>query len=218
MSLPSRPFVVASLAHWRASESYRYKRWRHYVEVKPTGDPLRAKWFRLYEDAQVKRIMREHQLAKLPIEHVDQAGIDLIKREEGVRKVPYDDSRGFATVGVGHLIGQHSIHSMTTAEREHWTLNDAEVDSLLRKDLARFERVVAKAFDHPGALRATQDRFNAATSLAFNIGEGGFATSTVAEEIAGGHARAAGDAFLRWDKPSELLPRRQRERALFLRS
>lgn len=218
MSLPSRAFVTSSLVLWTAREHYRYRRWRHYVRTKPKSSPLRGKWFKLYVDAHARRVAREKQLAKLPIEHVDQAGIDLIKREEGVRKVPYDDSRGFATVGIGHLIGQHSIRSMTAAEREHWTLTDAEVDALLRKDLSRFERVVARAFDHPGALAATQNRFNAATSLAFNIGEGGFAGSTVARRISDGHLGAAADAFLAWDKPAELLPRRQRERALFLRS
>lgn len=218
MSLPSRAFVVASLVLWRRRESFRYGRWRHYVKTKPRGDHLRGKWFKLYVDAQAHRIEREEQLARLPITHVDGAGIDFIKREEGVRDRPYDDSRGFATVGVGHLIKRGPVSSMSATERERWILTDVEVDALLRKDLVRFEGAVAKAFVAKGALAVTQDRFNAATSLALNIGEGGFASSTVADRIAHGQLKAAADAFLRWDRPPELLPRRKRERALFLRA
>ena len=62
---------------------------------------------------------------------------------------------------------------------EHGKANQGEVDTLLAKDLARFEPAVRKAFSGKGALKATHNRFNAALSLAFNIGAAGFASSTV---------------------------------------
>jgi lysozyme len=61
-----------------------------------------------------------------------------------------------------------------------------------------------------------QHQFDAMVSLCFNIGQGGFAGSTVAREAKAGRTQAAGDAFRKWGNPSILKPRRERERTLFL--
>ncbi|ELI8281136.1 glycoside hydrolase family protein, partial [Yersinia enterocolitica] len=57
-------------------------------------------------------------------------------------------------------------------------------------------------------------------SLIFNIGPTAFANSTVLKRLNDGDYQGAADAFLMWKKagnnPDILLPRRQRERALFL--
>lgn len=55
-------------------------------------------------------------------------------------------------------------------------------------------------------------------SLAFNIGATGFAGSTVARRARAGDRMGAADAFLMWRRPAVLLPRRRRERAVFLSS
>lgn len=209
-----RAKLLAEIAYWTAKRAARFKRWRGYVKAKPEGDPLRERWFVLYESADRAVKARQRKLSKLPITAVDDAGLEWIRREEGVRRVPYNDSAGHCTVGVGHLIHRGGC---TAGDRAKWTLTDAEVNALLRKDLRRFEAAVRKAFNG-AALKATQARFNAAVSLAFNIGEGGFATSSVAHKIKAGDRMGAADAFLMWDSPPELRPRRQRERALFLES
>lgn len=53
-----------------------------------------------------------------------------LRRDEGVRYSPYNDSRGYLTVGIGHLI--------TGSLPDSWTfpLTDEQVDSLLESDLA----------------------------------------------------------------------------------
>ena len=209
----SRAALTASLALWSSRAAYRYRQWRRYVRSKPQGDPLRAKWFDLYSEAQGMVRKRRQQISRLPVTQLDQAGIDHIKREEGVRRVPYNDSAGHCTTGVGHLIHRGGC---TAEDRRRWTLTDREVDALLRKDIARFERAVRKAFVGRKALKATQPRVNAAVSLAFNIGEGGFASSTVKKKIRAGVLRGAADAFLLWNNPPELRGRRERERRLFL--
>lgn len=208
-----RAKLLAELATWESRKAYRYRRWRRYVKTLPPGHELRAKWFGLYEHAaqRVRRVKRA--ISRLPVTHLDVDGIEHLIREEGFRKVPYNDSAGHCTVGVGHLLHRGPC---TAADRERWTLTDAEVREVLRKDIARFERAVRSAFRGRHALKATQPRFNAAVSLAFNIGEGGFASSTVKKRIRDGALRAAADAFLMWDKPPELRPRRERERKLFL--
>jgi hypothetical protein len=68
MALPSLDFLRESEARWKARhawrqarlelwrrrESYRYRKWRGYRETKPEGDPLRSKWWGLYEGADQK--------------------------------------------------------------------------------------------------------------------------------------------------------------------
>jgi lysozyme len=84
---------------------------------------------------------------------------------------------------------------------------------VLREDLAkRFEPAVRDTIKKP--LKAHQ--FDALVSLAFNIGAGGFKRSTVARCLNQGDFHGAADAILMWKKPPELLPRRRRERELFL--
>lgn len=38
---------------WRRRESYRYTKWKAYRRDRPEGDPLRAKWWKLYEEADI---------------------------------------------------------------------------------------------------------------------------------------------------------------------
>lgn len=208
----TRAQLTASLTMWAARERFRLARWRHHVKTKRRGHPLRSKWFNLYVEARDMRKRRQRQISRLPITHIDAEGRQHIMREEGVRNEPYNDSAGHCTVGVGHLIHHGNC---TAADHKKFTLSDKEVEAVLARDLRRFERAVRRVFK--GAkLKPNQAMFNACVSLAFNIGEGGFLGSTVAKRIKAGDKRGAADAFLMWDKPPELIPRRRRERAMFL--
>lgn len=53
-----------------------------------------------------------------------------LRRDEGVRYSPYNDSRGFMTIGVGHNMQASPLP-------DGWTfpLDDGEVDALLESDL-----------------------------------------------------------------------------------
>lgn len=155
---------------------------------------------------------RRQQISRLPINHIDGDGIALLRREEGVHTQPYNDPKGHCTVGVGHLLHRGPC----TSDEMRRRLTDDEVNALLREDVARFERVVRKAFKAKRGIKPTQKRFNAAVSLAFNIGEHGFSTSTVAKRIKAGDLQGAADAFLMWENSGILRPRRERERRLFL--
>lgn len=211
----TRAQLVLSQAMWHARERWRYRRWRHYVRTRPAADPSRAKWHALYVTARDRRWRRDHQLARLAVAHVSQAGLAFLTQHEGVVLHPYNDSQGHATIGVGHLIHRGPV---TPRDRRAWqdfTLTEARL--LLAHDLERFEAAVRGAF-HGAGLPATPNRFDACVSLAFNIGAGGFASSSVAREIRAGHEHAAADAFLLWAHPPELLGRRRDERSLFLRA
>jgi hypothetical protein len=108
---------------------------------------------------------------------------------------------------------------VTAADRSrfaHFTREDAI--HLLRADVAKVEHVIATAVRAGIRERLNQNQYDALVSLGFNIGTSGLAGSTVLRELNAGRARRAADAFLMWRNPPELLPRRRRERALFLKS
>jgi hypothetical protein len=97
------------------------------------------------------------------------------------------------------------------------TITAAEADEILSRDLARFEKAVEKNVKVP----LTQNQYDALVSLCFNIGPTGFANSTVVKRLKESDYSGAADAFLKWSRAGNqtqlLLPRRKRERALFLK-
>lgn len=138
-------------------------------------------------------------------------GLAFISREEGVILHPYNDSRGFATVFVGHLIAQRPVipadfQRFAPLTREH-------AIEYLRRDV----RVAESAVNGGVKVPLNQNEFDALVSLTFNIGNGAFAGSTVLRRLNAGDRRGAADAFLMWHiGGAGLIFRRQRERTLFL--
>ena len=121
-----------------------------------------------------------------------QAGLDLIKRYEGVRRKPYRCPAGLWTVGVGHLIGD----GLSLPDSWNRTLEAAEVDALLAKDVARFERGVARYI----SARLTQGQFDALVSFSFNLGLGTLQRSTLRQKINRGDKDGAIQSLLKYNK------------------
>jgi lysozyme len=215
----SRPQLVASLARWQALKERRYRLWRSRVRRMKKGDPRRAQAYRSYQHAAEMVRSRKTAISRLAITSCDQDGVDFIIEEEGIRPWPYLDTRGFATVFVGRLLGYRGITAADIRKygtKEHPKFTKDEAVALFRReDLPIYEAAVRKALKGAKA-KITQAMFNACVSLCFNIGTGGFAKSTVVEELQAGHIQAAANAFLMWDTPPVLRPRRERERTLFL--
>lgn len=138
-------------------------------------------------------------------------GITKLKREEGERLKAYLDSRGIPTIGVGHtgkVDGKPVALGMTiTADKS---------SELLKGDLQWVEDAIISLVRVP----LNQNQYDALCSLIFNIGKTAFTGSTVLRQLNMKNYQAAADAFLLWKKagndPDILLPRRQRERTLFL--
>lgn len=138
---------------------------------------------------------------------VSNTGLSLIKRFEGLRLEAYRCPAGVLTIGYGH----------TRDVRQGDVITEATADKMLADDLASFELTVNTAIKRP----MTQSQFDAMVSLAFNIGGGAFAQSTLVKKFNAGDVQGAADEFLRWkfiDKePSNgLLRRRKAERVVFL--
>lgn len=139
--------------------------------------------------------------------------IKMIKHHEGVRLKPYRDPIGLYTVGVGHLIGDGKSLPV------EWfrTLTMDEVDELLKKDLAKFERGVLRLCPN----HLTQSRFDALVSFAFNVGLGNLQSSTLRQKHNRGDILGAAKEFLKWNKAGGkvfrgLTVRRQDESSLYL--
>jgi GH24 family phage-related lysozyme (muramidase) len=76
--------------------------------------------------------------------NISEKGIDLIKHFEGVLTTPYRCPAGYWTIGVGHLISyDDKLHSSWDR-----TLSDNEIESLLKKDLIKYENGVTRLL-HP---------------------------------------------------------------------
>ena len=92
-------------------------------------------------------------------------GVQLVKKSEGLRLCTYIDDAGYPTVGFGH--------KLTVNDDLPNCITPTKAGELLKRDLRGTERVV-NTF---GQVVSNQGRFDALTSLIFNIGGGTFGRS-----------------------------------------
>jgi lysozyme len=210
--MASTVFLKASRKLWRSREKYRYDKWHFYRYKSKRPDverqQLRAKWWKLYQEARTQRIHRDRQLRDAKPIHISQKGIDLITEFEGFIGHPYKDAVGVLTVGYGHT---------GPDVRQIGNISQAEGRALLAKDLIRYEDGVKKSVK----VKINQNQFDALVSFAYNVGTGALASSTLLKKLNAGDKRGAADEFLKWDKAggrvlAGLTRRRKAERALFL--
>lgn len=131
-------------------------------------------------------------------------GISLIKRFEGCRLETYLDAIGVPTIGYGHITGVVPGMKIT----------QAQADTFLSEDLAKFEAAVDKLSTH---YNFNQNEYDALVSFAFNCGINNL------DKLTGSRRRSKGqiaDAFLLYNKAggkvlSGLTKRRQMEKDLF---
>ena len=116
---------------------------------------------------------------------INAAGLDLVKRNEGLRLNAYKDVAGIWTIGYGH-----------TPSGKGRRVSEAEAERLLKADLASAEQAVDAATHD---VNTNDNQFSAMVSLAFNIGNAAFRGSSVLREHRAGHYGIAA-AFLMWDK------------------
>lgn len=139
---------------------------------------------------------------------ISETGLTVLKHYEGCRLRAYRDAVGVWTIGYGD----------TENVTEGMVINQQEAEDRLERRLDReFEPGVRAAIT--AAMR--QEQFDAMVCLAYNIGVGAFANSTLVKLFNAGDIQLAADQFLRWDKAGGkslkgLRRRRAAERALFL--
>jgi lysozyme len=139
---------------------------------------------------------------------VSQAGVDLIKRWEGLRTNAYKCPAGVWTIGYGH----------TRTAKPGMMISHGEAENLLREDLKGFELAVSRAVTVP----LNQNQFDALVSFAFNVGIGAFVKSSLLRILNTGDYEDAARQFSRWvrgggQKLPGLVSRRKAEYELFVK-
>lgn len=101
-------------------------------------------------------------------------GIALLEELEGRYHKLYMDSGGEPTIGIGHLItrperrsGNIMIGGQAVNYRD--TLTDAQIEALLRQDVATAERIIADTI----TADLTQNQYDALVAFVFNTGTTG---------------------------------------------
>ena len=139
---------------------------------------------------------------------ISKAGVELIKRFEGLRLAAYLDAVGVPTIGYGHTRGVQLGQK----------ISEAAAEALLKEDLARFETAVNAL----ATVAITQNEFDALVSFAFNAGADALRNSTLLRLLnAGAPRHDVANQLLRWNKAggralAGLTARRGAERDLFL--
>lgn len=95
-------------------------------------------------------------------------GLDLIKRFEGCKLTAYRCPAGIWTIGYGHTNGVYKGQTIT----------QFEADRMLEEDVVKFEKGVRRIV---GDL--SDNKIDALTSFAFNLGLGAFQSSTLCRKI-----------------------------------
>jgi lysozyme len=146
---------------------------------------------------------------------LEQRHIDFIKKHEGLRLKAYPDP---GTGGDPWTIGYgHTSRAGPPAVKPGMKITRGEADRIFKRDIEMFSAGVLAAIKVP----VNANQFGACTSLAYNIGIGGFRRSSVLRELnAGNYDRAAGKFGL-WIKAGGrvmrgLVNRRAAEAAMFL--
>jgi lysozyme len=154
--------------------------------------------------------------------------IKMLKHHEGVRYKPYQCPAKLWTIGVGHVMYPEQAKIPSTPEgmatRKAYPLkpqdnrrwSEEEVDSILAKDVVRFERGVARYLP----IRLSQNEFDALVSFSFNLGLGVLQRSTLRQALLRGDKAGAITSLLKYNKAGGkvlkgLDIRRKDEAALF---
>ncbi len=129
-------------------------------------------------------------------------GIAHLKQFEGVILFAYDDFdppsrrrqikpgdvvKGTLTIGYGHT---------GPDVRPSQTITQQQAEELLRRDLSKFERGVARLINVP----LKQNQFDALVSFAFNVGLGNFEKSTLLKKLNAGNYDAVPGELSKWTK------------------
>lgn len=138
---------------------------------------------------------------------ISQAGLDLIKKFEGLRLDAYQCSAGVWTIGHGHTAKVRPGDRIDAQKAGEYLSNDVQG---AESDVLRLLKV-----------SITQGQFDALVSFVFNLGSGALAKSTLLRKLNAGDYAGAGKEFHKWvfaggRKLEGLVRRRQAEYELFM--
>ncbi len=136
--------------------------------------------------------------------------IDLLVDVEGIRLEAYNDSSGFATIGIGHLLHRSPVDGTEKP------ITEAEAYTLCSKDVGWAETAINTYVKAP----LSQNQFDALVSWTFNLGIGTLIKSTVLVLLNQQKYKEASDHMRLYNKSAGvvipgLITRRTKEYNLF---
>jgi lysozyme len=164
----------------------------------------------------------------IPAMNISENGLKKLEEWEGEILHVYRDAAGLPTIGIGHLLTRSELMSgyITIGGKSVALANgitDEQSLILLDQDLDPVEHIVNKLVNVP----LNQNQFDAIVAFTFNIGNGGFQSSSALKSINAGDFAAVPNAMKRWNKITDpktklkvvcdgLVSRRNKEVALFI--
>jgi GH24 family phage-related lysozyme (muramidase) len=138
---------------------------------------------------------------------ISDAGLELIKRCEGLKLDAYKDGAGIWTIGYGS----------TGDIKPGMKITESEARRLLLTRIRLLEGSIPECVRVPLNI----NEFSALISFVYNVGLSAFKSSTLLKLLNEDKRKPAADEFLKWNKikgkvSKGLTLRRQAERALFL--
>lgn len=139
--------------------------------------------------------------------------IDLVKRFEGLRLHPYQDSVGVWTIGYGHTKDTPPPCDGCTKP-----VTPEQSEEYIKNDLEHAAQGVLRQVTVP----LTPNQLGALTSFAFNLGISNLGKSTLLKKLNSGDYHGAAEEFLKWNRAGGtilkgLTERRIAEKELFLK-
>lgn len=134
------------------------------------------------------------------LRRINQEGVELIKRWEGLRLESYRCSAGVWTIGYGY----------TATAREGMRITETEAERLLLADLAVFEAEISSVVD----VELTDNQFAALVSWTYNVGAAAMRQSTLIRKLNEGDYVSVPSELARWNKVNgKVLPGLSNRRA-----
>jgi lysozyme len=124
--------------------------------------------------------------------NMSQAGLDaLLKKFEGCKLNAYKCPAGIWTIGYGHTsaAGEPAVTEGMTITRE-------EAETILKRDLAKYEKPVADLVK----VKLTQHQFDVLVDFAYNAGVGNLKSSTLLKKLNAGDYDAVPSELMKWTK------------------
>ena len=119
--------------------------------------------------------------------HLSSAGLELLKKSEGLRETIYADIAGFKTIGFGHRL--------LPGEAFPNNIDLEQAESILHRDIAAAEDAVTRLVKVP----LSQGQFDALVDFVFNLGAGRLASSTLLKYLNSCRYSEAAWQLLAWD-------------------
>jgi len=137
-------------------------------------------------------------------QHINDAGLEIIKKFEGLRMEAYLCPAGKPTIGYGHTRG------VKLGQRLR---DEAHAEELLKEDVKYAEMAVNRCIDVP----LNDNQFSALVSFALNLGEGALRNGTIPAKIRNGNFIGAAETMKQYilanGKPLDGLRRRRNAEA-----